>query len=1140
MQIYKIFATKPRGLKLTISLNAPIIMRLVSLCLIICMHISVFAWGQRITLKYDRVSLITVMKAIEKQSGYHILYDASALMEAPPIDISLKDASLENALEACLKGLSLKYVIRDKNVIISRVKPARNENPAVSQPIVQQQVGGKVTDTDGQPLAGVTVALKGGTAGTVTNEDGSFSLTLPSLNGVLVFSFLGYESQETALNGRNYVQVSLKQIVSDLEEIVVVGYGTQRKSDLTGAVASVNMSKLDSEVKVTNAIQAMEGQLAGVQIQRTMGDDPGRGPRVQIRGVGSISAGSSPLYVIDGFPTDNMDDLNPSDIETIDILKDASATAIYGSRGANGVVLITTKRGKANEAVINAEAYYGLSWLSKRPDLMDVMTQARYYYDGMYWQNVDAGHDVSGDPSDWYYEVPQTVLDVLSGRNTTNFNMLDAITQTAPTHSYLVSASGGSDRMRYFISGQYLNQEGIVINTPFDRYSVRANLDGQLNDKLKIEFSFNTSYGTKYGPNANGGGRANGIVGEATSWQLWYPGYTEDGSYMIGYGWDASNNRNNPLASLHETKAKDTKLRLLGNLNTHYQITKALRLSVLLGATTLTNHRYSFRPEMEVFQATADGQDDRLNNLNWLSETLLTYDKSFGKHGLTVLAGITGQKQSSDWNHIRSRDYINNYVYTLNAVNNKVLTAHSQESQWSMVSYLSRVNYNYDGKYLLTASIRADGSSRFGKNRKYGYFPSAAFAWRISEEPFFRTNQVIDDLKLRVSYGETGNNNIGDYAHISTAGYSSAVFGGEKVGGYFPERFPNDELTWEYQKSFNGGVDARFIRGRLSLTADYFYARNYSLLLDVNVPLITGFSTSLMNIGEVENKGFEVTLNSRNLVGDFSWTTDLNFSTYRNKVRKLGPEGDPIIVNNQSITMIGKPMGMFYGYKTDGIFLNEAELAQGPIYNPGFNDRSRMGDIRFVDISGPDGTPDGVINSYDRTIIGSPYPDFYFGMTNRLAYKNISLSFNIRGSVGGEIMSSNDFFLYTRARYRQYASQSNWWKSPSDIGDGKTPRPNNNPTGGNRQVSDRIIDTGTFLRVSYINVGYTMPTSLVERLRVKGLSVYVTATNPFLFTKNQSFNPEISSNSGNSLTPGIDGDDYPVASGVTAGIRLSL
>ena len=998
-------------------------------------------------------------------------------------------------------------------------------------------VSGKVTSEENEPIPGVNVLIKGTSIGTVTDIEGDYAIDAPE-DGTLVFSFIGYTSEEIPVNSRSVIDVALAEDIQSLDEVVVVGYGTQRKSDLTGSVGSVNMTQLIGEVKGTNALQALEGQLAGVQIKRAMGSDPGRAPHVQIRGVGSISAGGTPLYVIDGFPMDNMDHVNPKDIQTIDVLKDASATAIYGSRGSNGVVIITTKRGEDGKARINFETFFGWQKLSKRPDLMDVMTQARYYYDGMYWQNYDAGHDVSGDPASWFYRVPQTVLDVIEGENTTNFDMLDEITQTALTKNYQLSASGGNESIKYFISGQYLNQEGIIINTPFERYSLRANLDGQLTERLKMELNFATSYSEKHGPDATGGGRANGIVGQATSWQLWYPGYNEDGSYKVGYGWDASNNRDNPLASLKETQAKDQMLRVVGNLNTHFQISDPLTLSVLLGATTYNNHGFSFRPEMEVFQAIADGRDDRSSSLNWLSETILNYKNSFNKHNVSGLIGFTTQKETRNWNNIRSRDYINNYVYTLNAVNNKVLTASSEESAWSMVSYLSRINYNYDNKYYFTGSIRADGSSRFGKNRKYGYFPSVALAWRITEEDFLSNSRFLDDLKIRASYGETGNNNIGDYAHISTVNYASAVLGGSKAVGYYPERFPNDNLTWEYQKSLNTGIDAEFFAGRIATSVDYFYTRNYNLLLNVNVPLITGYSNSLQNIGEIENQGLEFSINTRNLVGDFSWTTDFNISGSRNKVLKLGPEGDPIITNSRSITMIGEPMGMFYGYKTDGIFLNQTELENGPTYNPGFTDESRMGDIRFVDVSGPGGVPDGIINSYDRTIIGTPYPDFYYGMTNRFQYKNISLSFNLRGNVGNEIMSSNDFFLYTRARYRQYISESNWWKSPEDQGNGITPKPNNNPTGGNRQVSDRLIDSGTFLRISNINLGYEFPDKIVQKLSISSLSVYINATNPVLFTKNRSFNPEISSNSGNSLSPGIDGDDYPVAKGIIIGLNL--
>ena len=434
--------------------------------------------------------------------------------------------------------------------------------------------------------------------------------------------------------------------------------------------------------------------------------------------------------------------------------------------------------------------------------------------------------------------------------------------------------------------------------------------------------------------------------------------------------------------------------------------------------------------------------------------------------------------------------------------------------------------------------MRADGSSRFGQDKRYGYFPSAAIAWRVSNEDFLKENKTISDLKIRVSYGETGNNNIGNYAQYATIGYESYPFGGTALGGIAPTQLANPLLTWEKQRSLNFGIDAGILKSRLSFSADYFKTTNHNLLLNVFVPLTTGFNTSLVNIGEVQNSGWDFTFNTKNLVGKFSWATNFNISVFKNKVTRLGPEGAPII-STYNITKIGSPIGMFYGYVTDGVFKNKAELDAGPIFNPGASDKSRIGDIRFKDISGPNGKPDGVINSYDRTIIGSPYPDYYYGMTNSFGYKNFTLGISVQGSQGNQVYSNSDNFLYTRARYKQLSSVKNYWKSETEPGDGESPRPNNNPTGGLREKSTRFLDDGSFFRINNINLGYSFGDQISRKLGISSLRVYVTATNPLLVTKYKFFNPEVS-NSGNPLTPGVEDYNYPLAKSIIAGVNVTF
>jgi TonB-linked SusC/RagA family outer membrane protein len=1002
---------------------------------------------------------------------------------------------------------------------------------------MDHSVTGKVSDDKGDGLPGVSIVIKGTQRGTISDTDGKYALSVPDQGATLVFSFVGYLPQEKAVGSMSTIDIMLKTDSQALDEVVVVGYGTQKRKDITGAVGSVD-SKEIKDLSITRVEQALSSRVAGVQVKSVSGE-PGAAPQIRIRGIGSISAGADPLYVVDGFPIDNIQALSPNDIESIDVLKDASATAIYGSRGANGVVIINTKRGKAGKPALSFDTYIGWQKILKRPEFLNVMDQANYYYDGVKNQNIDAGKDVSGPANAWFYQVPTTIMDVLEGRNTNNTDALGEVLRVAPQQSYQISASGGNDNVKYAVSAGYLNQDGIIINTNFKRYSLKANIDAQLTSKLSMKLNLNTGYSTTNYIQAEGGrGGGEGIVGNATYWLPYYPLYNQDGSYFVGNGVDAANIMWNPMAIAKEIKSQSETLRTLMNLSTAYQFTDALKLNVMIGASTYNLHSFKFIPNIPAFYTIADGTDTRNDYLNWITETTLNYNKSFGKHSFTGLIGYTTQKQTDRGNSLRSRSFPNNLVYTLNAASNLISAGTSTVSQWSLISYLARFNYNYDSKYYVTASVRADGSSRFGMDNKYGYFPSAAFAWRISQEKFLKDVSFISDMKIRTSYGETGNNNIGNYAHYATIAYESYPFGGAALGGYAPSVLANPSLTWEKQRSFNTGIDLSILNNRVAFNVDYFQTKNYKLLLNVNVPLLTGFGTALQNIGQVQNNGWEFVVSSKNLVGKFQWSTDFNVSTFRNKVVKLGPEGAPII-GNYHITQVGQPIGMFYGYLTDGVFLSQAELDAGPIYNPGASDRSRVGDIRFKDIGGPDGKPDGVINSYDRAIMGSPYPDFYYGMTNRFEYQNISLSFNLQGSQGSQTFSDGDQHLYTRARYRQQSTQSNYWKSETDPGDGKTVRPNNDPKGGIRQKSDRYINNASFLRVNNISLAYQVPTKISEKIRLSSLRIYMTATNPILITKNRMFNPEVS-NSGSSLTPGIDNDNYPVPKSLIVGLNVSF
>ncbi|MBE7169467.1 MAG: TonB-dependent receptor [Williamsia sp.] len=1013
-------------------------------------------------------------------------------------------------------------------------------------------VRGVVQNTNNEPLPGVSVVIRNTktnfSTGTATDSSGIFHFAGIQAGGPYSFSFsmVGFENQ--TLSGYNLktgatlsLGIKLVQLGTSLDQVVVVGYGALKRKDLTGSVGSLPAREI-KDLAVPRVEQALSGRVAGVQVKFADGT-PGGAPQIRVRGIGSISAGVDPLYVVDGFPTDNIQTINPNDIESLDILKDASATAIYGSRGSNGVIIINTKRGTTGTTKINFDTYYGVQQVTRQPEFFNARQQADYYYNSIRNRNMDLGNSVSGDPATWAIRVPQTVLDVISGKNTNDVSALDAVLRTAPQQSYNLSFSGGTPAVRYAVSGEYLNQDGIILNSNFKRYSIRANLDAQITSKLSVRLNLNPSFTKNKNVIASGGGAgaSNSIIGSATSAQPYYPLYNPDGSYFIYQSIDASTDLYNPLALALEKKDISTRARILTNASLEYKFTNALRFNVLFGATLNNAKSSSFMPQLPVFlNAAATGTDAAFSGYDWLAEYTLHYNKTFGKHGIAALAGYTAQEDVNEQNSISSNNYPNNLIPYLSAVSGIITTGTATKDEWSIVSQLARINYNYDGKYLVTASIRRDGSSRFGSNNKYGVFPSAALAWRVSDESFLQGVRMVSELKLRASYGKTGNNNIGNYAPISTVNYVKYTTGGAAIGGFVPAVIPNPDLTWETQQQFNGGIDLGLFGGRLAITVDHFVSRNKDLLLNVNIPTSTGFSTALKNIGEVKNNGWEFVVSSTNIsTKNFRWTTDFNISTYKNKVVRLGPSGDDIIVGN-NITRVGEPIGMFYGYITDGIFKNAAELAAGPIYNKGLSDETKAGDIRFKDVSGPNGKPDGIITNADLAIMGSPYPDFYYGMTNRVSYKSISLSFNIAGSHGAQIYN-NGMMIYRliRSRSRTLTTELNYWKSEADPGDGKTVRPDDVPRGGLRLPSTRYIDNGSYLRVNNITLGYAMPEPITRLFKLNGLRIYVSANNAFILTKNLSFNPDVS-NSGNALTPGIDNNNYPLPRNVVVGLNLSL
>ena len=1130
--------THPTLKKLIMELKIAFLLILVSVSNVLA--IPTYSQVAKVSLDAKNKSLEQVMDEIENQSEFYFVFNQKQIDVNRVVDIQAENKLITDILPELFKGTNVNYIVFDRKILLT-TDPLENNLLAIASgtELQQKQITGTVTDKDGAPLPGVNVVVIGTTQGTITDVDGKYSIEVPQGARSLTFSFVGMVPQEIIIGTLTQINVTMVESAIGLEEVVVVGYGTVKKADLTGSVGSIDISKALQEVKVTNVEEFILGKIAGVQIKQRDGA-PGQPPQIIIRGIGSITAGTKPLYIVDGFPVEDLETLNPENVETLDILKDASATAIYGSRGSNGVVIITTKRGQAGRPIISFDASIGMQKLLKRPNYMNAAEQARWAYWGAYFRNIDDGYPPTGNPLTWHFPCPPVVLDIVEGRPAPDVDWIDAIMRTAPVARYQLSTSGGNEVVKFAISGEYLDQEGIIKNSSFKRYSLQANFDAQLSKRLAVKVNLNPSFIEEkdivYSP---GGVSVPGeLMRNVTGVNPYNPIYNEDGSYFIIRGIPETENLINAVALVDNLLANSRRARFMGNIMADYTILDGLKFNIMLGGNFASTKAMQFMPKLpSLLNSSPTGSDAASLGFNWINEYSLTYNKNIGDHQLTGLAVFSAEKSVAQTNSISSNAYPNNLVPYLSAVGGILTGGTSNLSEWSLVSYLARLNYNYQSKYYVTTSIRTDGSSRFGSKNRYGLFPSLAFAWRISNERFLKDVSFLTNLKLRISYGQTGNNNIGNYDALPTINNVKYPWGENAVGGYIQARIPNPDLTWEKQESFNVGIDASFFKGRLGFSVDRFNTKNKGLLLNVNIPYTTGFSSALQNIGQVDNKGWELIVNTVNLEGKFTWSTVFNISSYKNEVVSLGPEGDPILVTRH-ITMIGQPIGMMYGYVQDGIFETTAELEEGPLYNPGVRNGTRVGDIKFKDVSGPDGVPDGLINSYDRTIIGNPYPDYFYGMTNRFSYKNFRLSISLQG-VNGNMIASQARIISLRGEFRahQLALNNNFWISEEEPGDGNTPRPNDEPTGGIREFSTRHLEDGSYLRINNISLSYTAPVSFCQRLKLNSLRVYVNATNPFLFSKTENFNPDVN-NLTNALSPGEDNNNYPLPKCLSLGLNF--
>lgn len=1041
--------------------------------------------------------------------------------------------------------------------------------------LAQTIVTGTVTDaTSNERLAGATVQVKGTTIGTTTDAQGSYKINVPanSPSAALVFSFIGYQPLEQPVGNQTTINAGLTSSDNALGEVVVVGYGVQNRRDITTAIGSVRAQDIANQ-PVSSFDQALAAKIAGVQVTQTSGA-PGAALQVRVRGTGSISAGLDPLYVIDGIPLsrdtkfatgstntqfpDNpinvLSTLNTDDIERIEVLKDASAAAIYGSRGSNGVVLLTTKRGKEGKTIISYDSYVGFQQVTKKLDLLNAYEYSLLNAEGKntaYLERNLAGkptdsNDIRNSNAAWGAPstlIPPQVTPYLTGQaGLTNTDWQDQIFRTAPVQNHTVSISGGNPNVKYYVSGNYMDQQGTVINSGFKRYSARANLDIK-SGRLSVGFNLNPTFAHHDLIKAEGPYLADGVIGLALQIAPIWPVYNANGSYNFdanGWGYGATSILN-PVAVAKEVSDKLDQIRLLGNAYAQYDITKGLSYRLNIGADLNNFQRDYYRPSTVEIRdrkgpSIPTGFSRTQNYVDWLIEHTLNYTRTIGLHNLSALAGFTSQKDRRTASELSATNFPNDLVQTLNA--GQVTGGSSDIQEWSLLSYLARVQYDYDGRYLLSAAIRADGSSRFGAANRWGYFPSVSAGWNIAQEPFLKSSTWLSDLKLRGSFGLTGNFQIPNYGSVSLLNYQNYVLGPETVvSGLAPGNSANDKLKWEKTAMLDIGFDASFFRNRLTLTVDYYNANTSDLLLNVPVPRTSGFSTELQNIGKVNNQGFEFTLGTQQTFGRFGWTASANLATNRNEVKALGASGDPIIVSGgvagaQFITRIGEPIGQYWTMQYDGVFKNQAEIDAYP-----HTATTRPGDFRFIDTNG-----DKKIDfSSDRTVTGSYFPKYTFGFTNRFTYSGFDLGVTVQGVQGNKIMNLIRRYLYnSEGNGNQFRGALDRWQSADNPGNGLVNRANRLQTGSNGEISTWHIENGSYVRIRTISLGYSLPTALLQRLHLNRARIYVSAQNPFTFTKYSGYNPEVSSRPDNSLSQGEDYGTYPLAKTTSLGINLSF
>jgi TonB-linked SusC/RagA family outer membrane protein len=1176
--MYKIFTALKCGELPCSAQKFILIMKLIMLILtfnLIQVHAS--SYGQQVSINVKNVSIKEVLSQITKQTGYNFICDGNIIKPTNAITISMYKVDLKKVLDKCFTDHPVDIIYGADNTILIKQK---KQVPII--PLIQIiNITGKVSDSRGQPIPGVSIKVKGTSTGTITDANGAFALKVTDSKSILQFTFVGYVGQEVEVGNNTSFTITLAEQSQTLSDLVVVGYGRQSRATVTASITKVDGKSISNQ-PVSTAGEALAGLAAGVQIQSDQGAKPGAAPTVRVRGVSSLSSSNDPLYVVDGYPLQNPANfnlINPSDIESIEVLKDAASAAIYGSRAANGVVLVTTKRGKAGKTTFGVSAYSGIQTVDR---YIDVLSKDQYVQQvkalsrikGLQYPSILDG-DISGLPDvDWQKE----------------------IFRSAPIRNFELSASGGGEKVRYNISAGIFKQKGVLIGTDYSRYTTRVNLDADLVKNVKIGFSISPSYSEQFRQPSSGqasGAGANpsdfiigvrGLVADlnlpsplnqALTFQPIVPVYRANGDIAqpydreLGYNLSptavfSASNFYNPVGILSQSVNRSRAFRTLSNAFLEYAPIPALKLKTYIGATLENEQIHGYVPGTMAYSSapTAAASNPQLagifasdnvrNSFDWVWENTATFDKQVGKHHFNLLGLFSAQKYDSQINYTAGLPG----TFTTTAVQSPLASPNTVGTEAfdanTFLSYAARLIYDYNRKYLFTAAVRQDASSRFGPNNRYAIFPSFSMGWRLAEETFLKEKLArlsINELKLRGGYGRTGNANIGSFTYVNSialnknyASGSNRVFGTQQTG------FANPDLTWEKNDQTSIGADLGFMQNKIALTFDYFVRNSNGMLLNKALPLAVGYATSSQanvgtsyqaNLGKLQNKGFEFTASTSFKLGEVTWNTNANFSTYKTKVLDLGgPSALPAVQaingwNNVYQVQVGKPLGIMYGYQIVGIFRNANDLANNPKAISGNN----IGDVMIKDQNG-----DNKIDVNDMTALGHGLPDFTYGLTNTFQYQNFDLSILMQGVQGVNIINGNNRQTLTGNHNQNSLAKyfNNYFDPAFPTRDVLYPSPVSTASLPGAALSSLSVENGSYLRVRNITLGYRLSDNVLNKLFVKSARVYVTAQNPFLITKYTGYNPEANIMGSDPTTPGVDQGTYPTARTIIVGINFGF